>query len=138
MRILLVDDELNNLQALRRILKSEKDFEIEVFTSPLNALDRLYQTIFDLIISDYRMPEMDGIAFLGKSKEVQPAAQRIMVTAYCDKDSLYGAINMANVQRYIEKPYYPEVILRVIKEVLADRIEQLRMAHLVFPKNSSY
>jgi response regulator RpfG family c-di-GMP phosphodiesterase len=133
MRIMLVDDEFNNLQALRRILNREKIYQIEAFTSPLQALDRIHQAVFDLIISDYRMPQMDGVSFLGRSKEIQPAAQRIMVTAYCDKDSLYGAINRANVQRYIEKPYYPEVVLQVIKEVLADRIEQLRMAHLVFP-----
>lgn len=133
MRIMLVDDEINNLQALRRILIREKLCQIEAFTSPLQALNRVHQAVFDLIISDYRMPEMDGVSFLGKSKDVQPAAQRIMVTAYCDKESLFGAINKAQVQRYIEKPFCPDDVLRVIKEVMADRIEQLRMAHLVFP-----
>ena len=79
-RIMIVDDEESILKALRRVLRiapcvyGNKNFslEVEAFSSPAEALERARQETFDLFISDFRMPEMDGIEFLKGAKALQP------------------------------------------------------------------
>ena len=77
-RLMLVDDEVNILSSLRRALIAMPEgtfpspLSIETFASPVQALARAHEMAFDLVISDYRMPEMDGVAFLEKLREIQP------------------------------------------------------------------
>lgn len=125
--LLLVDDETNVLQALRRSLSRAflgEAVSIELFDNPLAALARAADQSFDLVLSDYRMPQMDGIAFLKRFRELQPDAARLILSASTDFDILVSAINEAEVQRYVVKPWSDEELVGYIRAALA-RGEQL-------------
>lgn len=102
-RILLVDDEQNVLNALRRELRDE--YQIETFTSPLAALQRCQEIGFDLAISDYQMPEMNGVQFFGKLGEIHPDIARILLSGQADIEGLLGAINETHIYHFIAKPW---------------------------------
>ena len=113
-RIMLVDDEENILRALRRILAAPAEWDaadaprniVEIFTLPREALTRAREGVpFDVVISDYRMPEMDGVAFLRALREIQPDTVRIILSGYADMEGLIGAINEAKIHRFIGKPW---------------------------------
>ncbi len=132
-RILLVDDEENILKALRRLLLAH-DYEVECYIDPGEALRRCGVTTFDLVIADYRMPEMDGVAFLRAFREQQPAAMRIILSGYSDSAALLGAINEAQIFRFVSKPWNDEELLAVIEQALAYRallLENERLADQV-------
>lgn len=120
-RILLVDDNANNLRAFERALRAS-GYHITTFDSPAAALDYARGCDVDLVISDYLMPEMDGIEFLREFRRLKPQAGRIVLSGYCERDALYGAINEGGVLRYIEKPCDTEVLRRIIAQVLDERV----------------
>src|SRR5688500_964271 len=102
-RLMLVDDEPHILSALKRSLLSQEQasptksdpFTIETFNLPEEALKRAQECPFDLIISDYRMPVMNGVMLLSKIRDLQPDAIRIILSGHTDLDGLVGAINEA-------------------------------------------
>lgn len=102
-RLLLVDDEQNVLNALRRELKGE--YDVEVFTSPLDALRRCREIPFDLVIADYQMPEMNGVQFLKQLGDILPDAARLVLSGQADIDGLVGAINETHIYRFLAKPW---------------------------------
>ncbi len=122
-RILLVDDERPCLRMLKRILTPLPDCEIDAFTSAHIALEKSTQSDYDIVISDYMMPEMDGITFLKKFMQSQPRTSRIIVSSYCTKESLYGAVNEAQVIRYIEKPCDEHALRTIISQIFAERTQ---------------
>lgn len=139
-RIMLVDDEENVLRALRRALAvptaSEEAFYIvETFTSPRLALARAGEgVLFDIVISDYRMPDMDGVAFLKALRAIQPDAVRFILSGYADLGGLVGAINEARIHRFIAKPWDDHALLADIQQALelkALQIENRRLADQV-------
>ena len=89
-RLMLVDDEVNILSSLRRALIAMPEgtfpspLSIETFASPVQALARAHEMAFDLVISDYRMPEMDGVAFLEKLREIQKSWEEKLRQAEID------------------------------------------------------
>src|SRR5574344_72514 len=115
-KVLIVDDEEDNLNLLYRVLRQE--FDIIKSTSPEHALQMLEENFVDIIISDHKMPEMDGVEFLKKSYEVRPKAVRLLVTAYSDSNILINAINDAKIYRYIKKPWEPAELLMVIHSAI--------------------
>lgn len=128
-RIILVDDEQNILSALRRLFVSPSlqdagspKFQVETFTSPQQALRRAGDgVVFDLVISDYRMPEMDGVAFLKAFKSIQPNAERLILSGYADLEALVGAINEAQIFRFIAKPWHDYELKSAVEQALAHR-----------------
>jgi two-component system probable response regulator PhcQ len=134
--IMLVDDEPNVLRALRRVLNNSATVElgieaIEMFEAPYVALERLRDKAFDLILSDYRMPGMDGVAFLSASRHIQPDAVRLILSAQADLQGLIGAINEAGIQRFIMKPWDDLELCVVMAEALQQReltLENRRLA----------
>ncbi|MHB1291894.1 MAG: response regulator [Sulfuricella sp.] len=128
-RIMLVDDEQNILNALRRLFVSpsfqdmeNSKFQMETFTSPSQALLRAEDgVVFDLVISDYRMPEMDGVAFLKAFKRIQPNAERLILSGYADLEALVGAINEAQIFRFISKPWRDYELKSAVAQALAHR-----------------
>ena len=132
-RIMIVDDEENISRALRRALAAS-DVETELFSDPLEALRRAQTTNFDLVISDYRMPEMDGIKFLSEMKKLQPDAMRIIISGHADLEGLIGAVNAAAVFRFISKPWDDLDLTLCVRHALEHRavlVENRRLADQV-------
>ena len=115
-KVLIVDDEPDNLALLYRTLRGR--YEIEKSTSPLAALEMLKKNDFHCILSDHKMPEMDGVEFLKRCSEISPDSMRLLVTAYSDAGILIDAINYAKIYRYIKKPYNPDELLLVVQNAL--------------------
>ena len=103
-KILIVDDEPDNLQLLYRTLR--RDYEVTKAQGPLEALEILKETPFNCILSDHKMPDMDGVEFLKRTYDMYPDTIRLLVTAYSDVEILMNAINYAKIYRYIKKPYF--------------------------------
>lgn len=130
-RILLVDDEAHVLSALRRALRREfreGQVAIEMQTSPAAALARAREASFDLVVSDFRMPGMDGVAFLAQLREIQPHAVRLMLSASTEVQTVMRALNDVEVRRFIVKPWTDDELLQQIRESLqeADRQREQR------------
>jgi DNA-binding NtrC family response regulator len=108
-RILIVDDELPIVNAVRRELLTapfgRHQFDIETFTNPLTALDRAATQEFEVVISDYRMPEMDGLSFLKALTPLQPDCVRIVLSGQTDFEALIRMINETHIYRFIPKPW---------------------------------
>lgn len=122
-RLLIVDDEENILRALRRTLSvndgSAYQFDVEIFSSPAAALHRADEVKFDLVLSDYRMPEMDGVQFLRQFRDKQPDAARLVLSGYADLDGLIGAINEAQIFRFIPKPWHDAELRVTLTQALS-------------------
>jgi response regulator RpfG family c-di-GMP phosphodiesterase len=102
-KILFVDDEENILAALRRQLR--KEFNLETANSGPEALEILStHGPFAVIVTDYRMPRMDGIQFLRQAQEICPEAVRIMLTGQADLNTAIEAVNDGNIFRFLTKP----------------------------------
>ena len=120
--ILLVDDEEMVLTSIKSFLAIETDYKVLAYTSPLKALDEMDRLNMDLVISDYLMPEMDGITFLGRVKERFPQAPRILLTGYADKENAIKAINDVGLYQYIEKPWNNDDLNLIIRNGLEKTI----------------
>jgi DNA-binding NtrC family response regulator len=117
--ILLVDDEEMVLSSMKSFFAIETKYKILAYTSPFKALEDLDRNSHvDLVISDYLMPEMDGITFLAKVKEKLPMVPRILLTGYADKENAIKAINNVGLYQYIEKPWDNEDLKLVIRNGL--------------------
>lgn len=88
-----------------RQLFPEDELAIELFTDPRSAIQRIAVIDFDFIVSDFNMPGMNGTDFLKIVKEVQPMAVRMMLSASADFNTIMGAVNEAEVFRYVPKPW---------------------------------
>lgn len=141
-RILIVDDEESILKSLQRLLRvapcsfGAKTFHLDVrtFNSPLLALEAARTEEFDLFISDYRMPVMDGIEFLKAAKAIQPDAARLILSGYADLNALLRAVNEVGIERFIGKPWNEYELLSAIAQILAHRelqLENRELANLV-------
>ena len=129
--ILIVDDEEMVLKSIENYLLLETDYNVYAFNSPTDALEKIRGTAIDLIISDYLMPEMNGIEFLLKAKEIHPYATRIILTAYADKENAIRAINELGLYQYVEKPWDNEALKVIIRNGLERRILMQRLEETV-------
>jgi response regulator RpfG family c-di-GMP phosphodiesterase len=123
--LLLVDDEENILRSLKRILRKEP-YDISTATSGEEALALLNEQKFDLVISDARMPGMDGPTLLSEIKKKWPWCIRILLTGYADINSTIKAINEGQIYRYISKPWDDEELKLVIRQALAFQYSERR------------
>ncbi|MEK0195282.1 response regulator, partial [Microcoleus anatoxicus] len=115
LKLMVVDDEPDNLDLLYRTFR--RDFQVYKADSALTALEVLdAQGEMAVIISDQRMPEMNGTEFLGKTVERFPDTIRILLTGYTDVEDLVEAINSGQVFKYITKPWNPEELKLVINQ----------------------
>ena len=107
--ILIVDDEVNVINAVKRELHgvtfAQQPLVVEGFTDPKEALARAEEKAFDLVISDYRMPEMDGLEFLKAYAAIQPDSARLVLSGQTDFTSLTRMINETHIYRFIPKPW---------------------------------
>lgn len=117
-RLMMVDDEVNVLNALQRQCRKKTEWEIETFDNPEVALERVRTANFDLFLVDYRMPHMEGVEFLCAVKEIQPNAMRVMLSGQTDRDGLLKAVNDAEIYRFIEKPWQDYDLLATLQQAL--------------------
>ena len=115
-KVLIVDDEADNLALLYRTLHHK--YDVTKASSAIEALEILRTEKFDCILSDHKMPLMDGVEFLKRVYEMQPKTMRLLVTAYTDIKILIDAINYAKIYRYIKKPYSPDELLMIVESAL--------------------
>jgi DNA-binding NtrC family response regulator len=116
-RILIIDDERDMLALLRRIITEKTEHEATVAHDPLKAIDLLAKESFNLVLTDLKMPNMDGIAVLDEVKRIQPAAAVIIMTAYATIETAVEATRKGAFD-YIAKPFRKERILLTIQRAL--------------------
>jgi DNA-binding NtrC family response regulator len=102
--ILFVDDEINILNSIRRELISA-DFTVITTSSGAEALSIMAQQEIDIVVSDIRMPEMDGIILLTKVKQKYPHITRIILSGHVKKDDVVNTISMGIATLYLVKPW---------------------------------
>jgi len=137
-RIVLVDDEEIVLTSLRSILSLETDYIVETFTSAGDALEFITANDVDLVLSDYLMPEMDGITFLAKVREIKPEIPRIILTGYADKENAIKAINEVGLYQYIEKPWDNEDLMIIIRNGVEKQKLLKKLQEKIGEINSAY
>lgn len=104
-KIIVVDDEKMVTSAFKTLFKVEGFNDGHFFNSPKEALDYIKDNQPDLVISDFIMPEMNGLEFLTEVKKLYPEVSKILLTGYADKENAIRAINEVGLYRYIEKPW---------------------------------
>lgn len=123
-KILFVDDDQNILDAFRRNFR--KDYVLETATNAREAAGILARRgPFAVVVSDMRMPGIDGVQFLTRLKEISPDTVRIMLTGYADIQSSIAAVNEGSVFRLLTKP----CTAQSLKRVLEDALRQYRLVH---------
>jgi DNA-binding NtrC family response regulator len=136
--VLLVDDEEMVVTSIKSFLMLETDYEVVAFTSPREALEYVKSKKVDLVISDYLMPDMDGIEFLAHVKDAQPEATRVLLTGYADKENAIKAINDVGLYQYIEKPWENEDLKLIIRNGLEKRVLLKRLEEKINEVNKAH
>jgi response regulator RpfG family c-di-GMP phosphodiesterase len=137
--LLLVDDEHGILSALKRLFRKE-GLRILTAENGRQGLDTLRQadTPVSLIISDQRMPGMNGATFLAESMTLVPDAMRFLLTGYSDMDAVVDAVNNGKIHRYLVKPWNDAELLLYVREALRQvelKQENLRLTALTQKQN---
>lgn len=114
-KIVVVDDEKIVTSAFSTLLKVEGFSDAHFFNNPKEALEFLKENTPDLVISDFLMPEMNGLEFLSEVKKLYPEVSKILLTGYADKENAIRAINEIGLYRYIEKPWSNDDLIINIK-----------------------
>jgi response regulator RpfG family c-di-GMP phosphodiesterase len=136
-KLLLVDDEESILNSLRRLLRGQP-YEVLLATSGAQALEIMARQPIDLVMSDARMPNMDGSTLLAHIHQRHPDTLRIMLTGYADPTVIIKAINEGQIHRYISKPWHDEEMLLTLRQSLAyqhSERERLRLVQETWDQN---
>ncbi len=115
--ILLVDDEESVLHALVRLLRPEP-YDLLTATNGRQAVDMIAQRPIDLVLTDYRMPEMNGVELLREIRPRYPDAMRIVLSGYANVDTMLNAVSVGEVYRFVVKPWANDELRQVIRQAL--------------------
>ncbi len=136
-KIVVVDDDKIVTSSLKTLFKLEGFCNAKYFNDPKEAVEYLNLEKPDLILSDFLMPEMNGLEFLSKAKEIHSEVSMILLTGYADKENAIRAINEIGLYKYIEKPWDNDDLIMSIKNgiersyllsQLREKIEELEIA----------
>jgi DNA-binding NtrC family response regulator len=116
-RILIVDDEKDMLALLKRIITEESEHDVVTETDPVHALELFKERDFDLVITDLKMPKMDGIRLLESVKKTKPDVSVVILTAFATIETAVEAIRKGAYD-YITKPFRRERILLTVEKVM--------------------
>jgi DNA-binding NtrC family response regulator len=122
--ILVVEDEESARRNLARVLKKQ-GFDVEAVDSGARAIERLESREFDIVITDYKMGNVDGIQVLEKSRQRHPFTEVIMITGYATVDMAVAAMRHGAFH-YLAKPCRIDAVRRVVAEALGKRRQQLK------------
>ncbi len=116
--ILIVDDEVNNLQLLKRTFRNK--YKILTASNGLEGLEILKRNLNDvsLIVSDHKMPIMEGTKFLEEANLIAPDVIKILLTGFSDIEIITDAINKCNLFQYVLKPFNPDELLEAVRNGL--------------------
>ncbi|MBJ6136584.1 response regulator [Marinobacter litoralis] len=137
-RILLLDDETNILTALKRLLRKE-DWQLDAFADAEDAISALQTHSYSVIVSDYKMPGMDGVTFLQFARQIQPDTIRMMLSGHGDRQSMITAINRAEIYRFLSKPwedYEIQAAMRSAVDLYQVTIENRRLLDQIKRQNN--
>ena len=137
-RVLIVDDEEMVLTSLSTYLTLETEYDVVTYTSAREALAYVRDHDVDLIISDFLMPEMDGIGFLAEVRKLKPEVPRIILTGYADKENAVKAINEVGLFQYIEKPWDNDDLRLIIRNGIEKKKLLEKLATKVGEINKAY
>ena len=135
--ILFVDDEANILSSLKRLFRPH-GYQIFTAESGAQGLEIMQRENVDLVVSDMRMPEMNGAQFLEKVRERWPDTVRILLTGYAEIGATIDAINKGQIYRYVSKPWEDNDITLTVKYALQQKMlmrEKLRLEELTHKQN---
>lgn len=132
-KVLVVDDEEMVTSNLEMLLRMETSLEPVGLSSAASAVSYLKENPVDAIISDFIMPEMNGLELLAQAKEIQPATSRVLLTGYADKESAIRAINEIGLFHYLEKPWDNAFVLMVVRNA----VERSRLLRQLSEKDHS-
>ena len=129
--LLIVDDEYEILLGLEEMFRYEFDLEVDVYTanSAYEALELLDRVRFDVVLTDIKMPGMDGITLFERIKENWPRCKTVFLTGYRNFDDMYRVINDRDV-RYVLKSEEDEAIMGAVKELLEQGQKELEQEKL--------
>lgn len=130
-KILVIDDELDMLMLLRMIIEDNTDYEVETTNNPSEALKMVMENDYDLVISDLKMPGMDGLELFDEVREMDPDLPLIIITAYGSLETSDEAIKKG-VADFITKPFRKDSILFTINRVL--ELARVRMENIKLKK----
>jgi len=118
--IMVVDDEQMITKTLSLLLKMKLKQNVVTFNTPKDALksNNLISNNIDVIVSDFIMPDMNGIEFLMEVKKISPETETILLTGYADKENAIRSINEVGVYYYLEKPWNNEELIKIINNAL--------------------
>ena len=136
--VMVVDDEEMVVSSLRFFLELETEYRVAAFTSPAAALRYLEEQDVDVVVSDYLMPEMDGLRFLARVREIRQEVPRIILTGYADKENAIKAINEIGLYQYLEKPWNNEDLRIILRNGIEKRRLLRRLQEKVSEINRTY
>lgn len=125
-RVLVVDDEPDILESLSTLLESSIDgVAVETVLSGEAGLQAIEDHHLDLVISDFKMPGMDGLEFLRRASKTKPELPRILMTAFPDLQIAVDAINQASIETFFAKPLDPAEVVDVVAKSLSKRKDSI-------------
>ena len=136
--VMVVDDEEMVVSSLRLFLELETEYRVAAFTSPAAALRYLEEHDVDVVVSDYLMPEMDGLRFLARVREIRQEVPRIILTGYADKENAIKAINEIGLYQYLEKPWNNEDLRIILRNGIEKKRLLRRLQEKVSEINRTY
>ena len=116
-RILIIDDEVDMLMLLRMIIEDNTDYDVETTNSSTEGIKLFREENYDLVITDLKMPGLDGMDIFDKIKELKPEVPVIIITAYGSMETSDEALRKG-VAEFITKPFRKDSILFTIRRVL--------------------
>jgi DNA-binding NtrC family response regulator len=125
--ILVVDDEATVVDTLVTLIELETPHTVVSETSPRKAIELAKVKSPDLVISDFLMPDLDGIRFLLEIRGLYPESTLILLTGYADKENAIRAINEVGIFHYVEKPWDNDDLLTIIETGLDKRLQLHRL-----------
>lgn len=121
-RVLLVDDEPDILDSLKELLEAAiPGLDVLTVPSGREALEILQKENISILVTDYKMPGMNGMELLREAHDKAPKVPRVLMTAFPDLQIAIQAINETSIQNFFTKPLDPDEVVRVLEDMLGER-----------------
>jgi DNA-binding NtrC family response regulator len=115
-RILVIDDEEIVRISCKKCLTPE-GYDVDMASNGIEGMQLAQAAKYDLVLTDLKMPEMDGMEFIEKAKEIQPDTKVIMITGYGTVEHAVKALRLG-AYNFIEKPFTPDALINAVREAL--------------------